>query len=295
MNIKGISIGNPAISLRSYTKNNIYAKFALKRSMISTLQYIISGIQSWVCSTLIDWGFKNVFSVMICGTAINLPLHGRNRYDYTTTCKFQPDCYDFSGIKKFLEQPAVQQRLHSEGKKWVYTSDTVNNAMLYDNVVDYSDGFAELLQRNISVTLYYGEKDYICNYEGGLKWLPELKWGQHTSKLVSQKEYVLPDGVGTIKGHYLFNFATIHNAGHFVTMDRPEVAPVLMRHLVGKGKYQFHYSKGVIEVAVGAPEQKLRLLVSTGNKVSLSHPFLVVRGVSVGTARQGRMQKMNQK
>ena len=268
MNVKGVSIGNGAISLLTYTKYNIYAKYMMERGLLDTFGYIVSGVQSWVCAKLMEFNFKNIFTMLSCAMAMGMPIQDKNRYDYTTVCNDTIDCYDFQNISQFLKKPEVLERLNSPNKSWVYTSEEVNAAMMYDNIVDYSSGFTELLAKNIAVTLYYGEKDYICNYEGGLQWLNELNW-DYTSKLVAQKDALISDSIGTNKGFSLVNFVRIRDAGHFVTMNRPEVAPYLMDALVGKGKYKFKYSRGLIEVSLGVPEQKVKLLVATKQKVLL--------------------------
>jgi len=269
MNVKGVSVGNGAISIAAYAKNNIWPKFALARDIIGNIGYVIGGIQNWLCGKLINMGMINIFSALICSSAMNIPINGRNRYDYTTTCKYEPDCYDFRNVSAFLKQTSIEKILRTEGMKWEYTNLDVNNAMLYDNFDDYSSGFTDLLSRNISVTLYYGEKDYICNYEGGLAWLNDLNW-QFTKPLVAQKESMIESGIGHMKGFYLFNYIRLKDAGHFVTMDKPEYGPFLIEALVGKGLYKFKYSEGIVEIPFATPERTLKLMVATRHQVFLS-------------------------
>jgi carboxypeptidase C (cathepsin A) len=233
--------------------------------------HVIIGVQEWLCNVFIEYGLLNKFTAMMCRNVIKLSLAEMSPYDYTTKCSAKDTCYDFTKISRFLEKPEVKERLKIEGKKWRYTDQDVSNALLYDNFKDYGDGFTELLDKNISVTFYYGDLDFTCNYKGGLAWLKQLKW-KYTDKLLSQPNATLKYDdkiIGIFKAYHLFNFIVINNATHFVTMNRPELGPLLVDLLAGRGVYKFKYSSGVIEVPIGSPSKTYRLLLSNTHKVLL--------------------------
>jgi len=271
MNVKGISIGNPVINFKTYVENNIYSKFALEVGLIDWLMYVIAGVQEWLCNIFIKYGLLNKFTMMICENAIKLPLVGMNPYDYTTKCQVKDTCYDFTRISRFLEKPEVQKRLKIEGKKWRYTDQNVSNALAYDNFNDYTDGFTDLLDKNIPIILYYGDLDFTSNYIGGLTWLKQLKW-KYTNQLLNQTNATLNYAdkvIGKFKAYHLFNFIIINNASHFVTMSRPELGPLLIDLLAGRGVYKFKYSSGIVEVPIGSPSKTYRFLLSNTYKVIL--------------------------
>eukprot|EP00830_Metopus_es_P013449 TRINITY_DN3272_c0_g1_i1.p1 TRINITY_DN3272_c0_g1~~TRINITY_DN3272_c0_g1_i1.p1 ORF type:complete len:601 (+),score=105.49 TRINITY_DN3272_c0_g1_i1:77-1879(+) len=238
--------------------------------MIKNLEYVIAGVQNWACKILLEMGMKNIFSLVVCMSGITMARAGRNMYDYTTTCKFTPACYDYSKVYSFMEKPEVLKRLSSEGKKWAYADDNVSNALLYDNVDDYSSGFAELLKKKIPLVLYYGDKDFTCNYEGGWQWIKELNW-EHKNSLLSQKEVKLKFNelnVGISQSFYLVDFVRISGSGHFVTLDRPEVGSWIMESLTGKGIYKFLFCNGLMTLLLGYPAQEIRVAVGTEIKSS---------------------------
>ncbi len=265
MKIKGVSIGGPTTGFKSYMNNNMYAKYGLEKGLVGTLGYVIAGVQAWVCDLLLGWGLKNSFTVFVCSSAMNTSLAGQSRYDYTTTCKYEPNCYDYTAVSSFLAKKEVLARLNSTDKVWEYTNSTVNSALLSDGLTDYSSGYLYLLEHNVSLTLYYGERDYVCNYLGGLQWLSELGW-KYSASQAAQSEVAFST-VGISKAFYLLNYVRVLGAGHYVTLDRPEVSPAIMEDLVGKGVYRYEYGRGIVTVPMGSPERSVKLLVGTGHQV----------------------------
>ncbi len=272
MNVRGVSVGNGAMSLGSYMRSNAYAKFALARNMVGKLGYLLSSVMAWVGAKMLDMGMDNsIFTLLFCSVAKNIAQAGMSSFDYTWKCVDPVDCYDFGRIYRFMARPDVLAELGVAGKTWTYTADAVNNAMLYDNLKDYSTGLKDLLAQNISVTLYYGDNDFTCNHEGGLAWLAELGWSESNSLL--QQKHVplkLANGttVGLTQGFGLMNYVQVFGCGHFVALSCPRVAPALLESMVGRGTYRFDYSLGLVTVDVGYPPQRLSFLISTDRRYS---------------------------
>lgn len=49
-------------------------------------------------------------------------------------------------------------------------------ALLGDWMKDLSPKVTDLLNANLDVLVYSGDKDFICNWRGGEKWTHEVAW-----------------------------------------------------------------------------------------------------------------------
>lgn len=78
------------------------------------------------------------------------------------------------------------------------------------------------MDKGLPVLIYNGDKDYICNWLGGLRWTEALVWeGQQEYKRSPFLYWQLEDGTlaGNTKKFANLVFAKIFNAGHMVPMD----------------------------------------------------------------------------
>ena len=59
---------------------------------------------------------------------------------------------------------------------WEMCADLPHTFLLLDFDVMYGYKLAPLLDAGIPILIYSGDKDYICNWKGGLAWTNALKW-----------------------------------------------------------------------------------------------------------------------
>ncbi|GKD51204.1 serine carboxypeptidase-like protein [Tanacetum coccineum] len=106
-------------------------------------------------------------------------------------------CYDFSEVKKFLNETSVKTTLGVPSSiQFVSCNHTVYEAMIDDWIGNLEIGIPALLEQNIQFLVYAGEYDLICN------WLE----------------------AEVLKNHGPLTFLKVHNAGHLVPMDQPDAA-----------------------------------------------------------------------
>ena len=91
---------------------------------------------------------------------------GVNVYDVREQCKVAPLCYDFSAVDKFLAKPDVIKALGVTGRSWTSCNRVVDLALVMagDWMLDYSHQLPPMLASNISVVVYSGEFDFVCNW-----------------------------------------------------------------------------------------------------------------------------------
>lgn len=78
--------------------------------------------------------------------------------------------------------------------------------------------------------VYNGDKDYICNWEGGKLWTNKLNWKlaeEFRNTEVKKVKY------GEHQTYHNFSFYRLYDAGHMVPMDQPEAALEMLHHFIG--------------------------------------------------------------
>jgi len=147
-----------------------------------------------------------------------------NVYDVTIPCEVEPLCYDFSLVDKFLAQPSVLQALGVSPKAdWTDCNMAVHTLFLGDWVGNFAIDLPAVLAQNISVLVYSGTNDFICNYMGGDQWTYNMEWpGQTAFQQAPFKQWTLDEmRAGESKSALGLTVLHVYNAGHMVPMNQP--------------------------------------------------------------------------
>jgi cathepsin A (carboxypeptidase C) len=168
----------------------------------------------------------------VCNLGLLEPyqLTGRNVYDMRIPCEVPPLCYDFSNVGIYLARPDVQATLGVAGHKWSDCNHAVAIAfeLSGDWMKNYHTMIPDLLESDISVLIYAGDQDYICNWLGNQAWTKALDWeyslefNAATPTNVTFGNSTTP--AGQLTSAYGFNFFRVFDAGHMVPRDQPEAA-----------------------------------------------------------------------
>jgi len=177
----------------------------------------------------------------LCNMALLVPISGfssLNPYDIREDCKVQPLCYDFSNVDKFLAQPEVQQALGVAGRTWVDCNRIVNLELVFagDWMLSFASDVPKLLAANVSVLVYNGEFDYLCNWYGSQAWTSKLSWpGQNEFNNATQTNWNSNGAVaGVARSAQGFTFLKVNNAGHMVPYNKPFEALDMLGRLFDK-------------------------------------------------------------
>ncbi|RVX75733.1 hypothetical protein B0A52_00089 [Exophiala mesophila] len=170
-----------------------------------------------ICATADDFCFQQVESLY------DIYLE-RDEYDfrYLTPNPFPPIYY-----VDYLNTPEVQEAIGA------YVNFTEGNDAVWAAFVSTGDDDRELgltastkklLESNVSVTMYYGDADYVCNWIGG-----EVVADRVQAKGYDNAGFVnitSSDGVvhGQVKQSGLFSFVRIYESGHLVPFFQPLVS-----------------------------------------------------------------------
>ncbi|RCK55575.1 Carboxypeptidase Y [Candida viswanathii] len=171
---------------------------------------------------------------------------GLNPYDIRKDCADQGgNCYvEMDYLDDYLNLDYVKQAVGASNID-IFTScdDTVfrNFILDGDEMKPFQQYVAELLNKNVPVLLYAGDKDYICNWVGNLAWANKLEYVD--GDVFGKKELKpwKPNGkvaAGEVKNHKHFTFLRIYDAGHMVPFDQPENALSMVNTWI-QGDYSF--------------------------------------------------------
>ena len=84
-------------------------------------------------------------------------------------------CYDFSAAEEWLNRADVQKALGVK-KKWQMCDEGVHSNLMGDWMHDFEPVIPAMLEAGIRVMIYAGEKDFICNALGNLRWVKAMQW-----------------------------------------------------------------------------------------------------------------------
>lgn len=170
---------------------------------------------------------------------------GLNPYDIRRMCDEEGgECYtEMNYIDEFLNNEYVKNVVGANVDIFTSCDDTVFRNFIFDGdeMKPFQQYVAELLEADVPVLLYAGDKDYICNWLGNHAWSDALEYSSHDSFLAEPlKPWVTKDGknAGEVKNYDKFTFLRVYGAGHMVPYDQPENALDMVNRWIS-GDYSF--------------------------------------------------------
>lgn len=138
-------------------------------------------------------------------------------------------------IDKYLNLPEVQEAIGVENIKFVMCHDDYNLGfeITGDNMRPLQQYLRELLEKDIPVLIYSGDKDYVCSWIGLLEVVDSL--GYKDFELQPMKKWITENGAvaGEIKKLEKLTFIRVYDAGHMVPFDQPENSLDLINRWIG--------------------------------------------------------------
>lgn len=155
---------------------------------------------------------------------------GKNVYDIRTECKGGSLCYeDLQNINDYLNLDYVQEAIGAEVDTFQSCNFDINKNFLFngDWMKPYQTAVTELLDQDLPVLIYAGDKDFICNWLGNQHWTNVLPW-KHSEEFAEQpirkwSSYLNGNEIGgEVKSYRHFTYLRLFNGGHMVPYDQPE-------------------------------------------------------------------------
>lgn len=169
---------------------------------------------------------------------------GRNVYDIRTMCEGSSLCYKgLEFIADYLNLPEVKEKLGAEVDNYESCNFDINKNFLFagDWMQPYHKNVIDLLEKDLPVLIYAGDKDFICNWLGNRAWSDKLPWSGH-DKFEAQpvrKWSVNKKAAGEVKNYKHFTFLRVFGGGHMVPYDQPENSLEMVNRWIG-GDYTYN-------------------------------------------------------
>ena len=168
---------------------------------------------------------------------------GLNYYDIRKPC-LGDGCYpQMASVDAYLNKPEVMEALGSEVTSYVGCDNQVFRDFLFsgDEPKPFQQYIAEILELDVPVLIYAGDKDYICNWLGNRAWVDALEWEESESYANATTEDWIRkiDGgkAGTVRSNGKLTFARVYDAGHMVPFDQPESSLDMVNRWIGGDFY----------------------------------------------------------
>ncbi|CCF60031.1 hypothetical protein KAFR_0I02520 [Kazachstania africana CBS 2517] len=204
------------------------------------------------CLSLIDACYKSesvwtcVPASIYCNNAQLAPFQrtGKNVYDVRKDCEGQLCYKDMEVIDKYLNMKYVQDAIGAEVSTYESCNFDINRNFLFngDWMKPYHRAVTDLLEQDLPVLIYAGDKDFICNWLGNQAWTNELPWKHHEefSKQPVRDWTAEATGevAGEVKSYDKLTFLRIFDGGHMVPYDVPENALSMLNEWLSND-YQF--------------------------------------------------------
>ncbi|QLL30233.1 hypothetical protein HG536_0A00500 [Torulaspora globosa] len=155
---------------------------------------------------------------------------GRNVYDIRKECKGTLCYEDLQYIDDYLNLDYVKEAVGAEVDKYESCNFDINRNFLFagDWMKPYHKAVTELLNQNIPVLIYAGDKDFICNWLGNRAWTDVLPWksadGFAKQPVRNWVAKLTKEKAGEVKSFENLTFLRIFGGGHMVPYDVPENA-----------------------------------------------------------------------
>lgn len=237
INLQGVAIGNGWVD--PYNQYGAYSQFAYDNKLISGTQKTVLDAGFAFCRILVKNNIPGI-DLVICNllmqSVLGDPFDPKfNVYDIRKKCDVPPLCYDFSALDKYLNRLDVRKELGVEDRRWTACNQIVHVAMMMDFETNAAEDVADLLNKDLNVLIYNGDKDYICNWLGASAWTDAVEW-KHREEFANVATKEIP--TGTYKYFKNFFFYRVYEAGHMVPLDQPEAALDMINHFMGQNEAQ---------------------------------------------------------
>ncbi|CAI5760457.1 unnamed protein product [Candida verbasci] len=168
---------------------------------------------------------------------------GRNVYDIRTMCEGNSLCYKgLEYITDYLNKPEVLKAVGAEVDNYDSCNFDINRNFMFagDWMKPYFKNVIDLLEQDLPVLIYAGDKDFICNWLGNQGWTDRLEWsGSKGFSKAPIRKWTLDDKhVGDVKNYKHFTFLRAFGGGHMLPFNQPLASLDMLNRWIG-GDYKF--------------------------------------------------------
>lgn len=217
LNLQGIAVGNPFTSME--VQLGPYSYFLYYNKNITFFEYLQGKAATFLCQMGFKLHFEKANLTHLCEFSLGGIMKLPNPYDIRKK-------KDYSDMDKVLleklNDKAIIKLIGSKKAKVEFCNDTIYDMFEVDLATSVAPDIEYLLGEKKDVMLYFGDKDYMCNWMGGEDLVNSLEWYGRSDFLKAKVVDFKVDGISSGKyrkfGH--LNYMIIYDAGHMVPMDQ---------------------------------------------------------------------------
>eukprot|EP00831_Metopus_contortus_P049142 TRINITY_DN4043_c0_g1_i3.p1 TRINITY_DN4043_c0_g1~~TRINITY_DN4043_c0_g1_i3.p1 ORF type:complete len:245 (+),score=27.52 TRINITY_DN4043_c0_g1_i3:102-836(+) len=219
-----------------YTQMPSYPEFLFNNGLINWFNYMSFRISVLVCRMTLkyhvmdDHEWNCALSLFSTYQRFGIP---KDLYDITETISIYQVYEDF--INSYLNKPSIQKALGVD-RKFSSVNDTVYELMKGDLSLSLVPEVELALEKGVKVFLYFGDKDYVCNYLSGEYLADSLVWSGQTEFLKQLYADWKVDDIKLAEQRVYKNLALIKvlNAGHTIFFKQRKFALELLKNLLNE-------------------------------------------------------------
>ncbi|EGZ17081.1 hypothetical protein PHYSODRAFT_502569 [Phytophthora sojae] len=243
INLQGIAIGNGLVDpVEVFTHfvnmtSNVYNITLVGEPQLAAMESALAHCRDLMTRCQSNTSMCGVAG-LYCQQTQLLPLlrAHRNPYDIRQKCQTSlsnaTKCMlKVPKIKAYLDLPKVREFLgvHPSRTEWILLNRTINAAFFsapsFSGYLSMGGKLANLLNSGLRVLLYAGDADILCNIYATEATAKKLKWSGATNfNSAPERAYTTSSGFGILQSYSHLTFVKVHNAGHAVPGDQPELA-----------------------------------------------------------------------
>jgi len=231
VNLQGAAIGNGLTDVA--VQFPVYPDFVLDNKMLNVFVYVIMKGLAMVCNIALAHDLR-IFDPLCVSTlyVIGGAADVKNYYDI----RRNDTDYDIDAeVIKFLNNKTHQKLFGVKERNITELCDGPTHEIMYgDWCTPVTKDIAYVLDMGLKVLLYYGDKDYICNWYGGEALANKIEWSGMEE--YHREQYKDIEYKGKISARYKkygkFTFMIVKDAGHMVPGDQKDFSLHMIKSFV---------------------------------------------------------------
>ena len=236
MRLKALLMGGAHIE--PSIQDPTYLAFAMEKGLVGITDYQISMLGFAFCRVYLGIGWKSAAEYackMSLQQIMGVTYRKFNPYNFKQNCEIPENrfCHNWTRIHEFYAREDVRRELGVGEREWNLLEKRLVEELEEEDLVGYLEDLKTVLGR-IKVYLYYGDMDFISNWEGGFNVVKSL--GKEYEDVFKQNlwnEWYLE---GNIEAEYItalkMTFVRIYNSGHFEALDHPAFSFTLLNRVI---------------------------------------------------------------
>eukprot|EP01022_Parablepharisma_sp_SALTPOND_P003958 TRINITY_DN11680_c0_g1_i1.p1 TRINITY_DN11680_c0_g1~~TRINITY_DN11680_c0_g1_i1.p1 ORF type:complete len:556 (-),score=21.04 TRINITY_DN11680_c0_g1_i1:43-1710(-) len=242
VNFVGLGLGNAIID--NYAQLPTIPDFLFQNHNVSTGMFFMLKLGMILCEVAskfkIDW-----FDIPCTQTFYLVADIAGIKNPEDITIDSPPDEEILAKFSEYMNKKEVKQAFGVENKEFKMFNGQVAAAMRKDWATPFTASLEYCLKNGKRIMMWYGDKDLICNYLGGLDEATKLEWeGKEGFKAAETKGWNDEMGkeIGRIKKYDKLKFIQVYDGSHDI-FDRQRASGlhVLLELLKSDQISQYHY------------------------------------------------------